>query len=133
MAGFTTDEGQEYIADLIYAAGTQETYTMGLFVNAAGTLTTSSVWANVTQPSGTGYAEKTLVAGTFVVDSGGEVTYPQQQWTASDDWTGGDIQGYYIRNNAGTPRLIHVQYRDDAGFSMLTGRVYTVDLSVVTT
>jgi len=133
MAGFTVDEGQNYIANVIYKAATQETYTLGLFVNAAGTLTTGSVWANVTEPSGAGYAEITLVAGTFTVDSGGEVTYPQQQWTATGDWSGGSIQGYYVRNNNASPKLIHVQYRDDAGFDMLTGRIYTVDLGVITT
>ena len=131
MAGFTVDEGQEYIANVVYKAATQETYTLGLFTNAAGTLTTSSAWAAITQPTGAGYAEITLVAGTFVVDAAGETTYPQQQWTATGDWTG-TVQGYYIRNNNGSPVLVHVQYRDDAGFEMLTGRIYTVDLSVDT-
>ena len=130
MPGITVNEGLSYFGNVLYKAATQETYTLGLFTNAAGTLTATSAWAAVTQPSGSGYAEITLVAGTFVVSADGTVTYPQQQWTAGDDWTGGDIQGYYIRNNNGSPVLVHVQERDDGGFTMLTGRLYTVDLSV---
>ena len=131
MAGFTVDEGQSYIGSVVYAAGTQETYTLGLFTNAPGALTTTSTWAAVTQPSGSGYAEKTLSAGSFSVSATGVVTYPTQTWTATDNWTG-DVQGYYIRNNNGTPKLVHVEYRDAGGFSMLNGRTYEVDLSVDT-
>ena len=131
MAGITVNEGLSYLGNVIYKAGTQETYTLGLFTNAVGALTETSTWSSVTQPSGTGYAEITLVAGTFTVDANGTVTYPQQEWTATADWTG-TVQGYYIRNNNGTPVLVHVQYRDDGGYEMLTGRLYTVDLSVDT-
>ena len=130
MAGITVNEGLSYFGNVLYKGATQENLTLGLFTNAAGTLTETSAWAAVTQPSGTGYAEITLVQGTFVVSADGTVTYPQQQWTATADWTGGDIQGFYIRNNNGTPVLVHVQERDSGGFPMTTGRIYTVDLSV---
>jgi hypothetical protein len=131
MAGFTVDEGLSYIGNVIYKAATQETYTMGLFVNAPGALTTSSVWANVTQPTGTGYSEITLVAGSFTVSAAGVVTYPLQAWTATDNWSA-DVQGYYIRNNNGTPKLVHVEYRPAGGFAMTPGKTYEVDLSVDT-
>lgn len=131
MAGFTVDEGLSYFGNIIYKAGTQETYTLGLFTNAPGGLTQASAWAAVTQPTGTGYAEITLVAGTFVVSATGVVTYPQQQWTASDTWNA-DVQGYYVRNNNASPVLVHVQYRDDGGFTMTDGKIYTVDLGVDT-
>ena len=130
MAGITVNEGLSYFGNVLYKGATQENLTIGLFTNAAGTLTETSTWSAVTQPSGSGYAEIALVQGTFTVDANGTVTYPQQQWAAGDDWTGGDIQGYYIRNNNASPVLVHVEYRDSGGFSMTTGRIYTVDLSV---
>jgi hypothetical protein len=131
MAGFTANEGQSYIANVVYKAATQETYTLGLFVNAAGVLTETSVWANVTQPSGGGYAEITLVAGSFTVDGLGVTTYPLQSWTATGDWDA-DVYGYYIRNNNATPKLVHVEYRPGGAFTMLAGRTDQVDLSTDT-
>ena len=132
MPGFTVNEGLSYFGNVLYKGATQENLTLGLFTNAPGALTQSSAWAAVTQPSGSGYAEIALVQGTFTVSALGVITYPQQQWTAGDNWTGGNIQGYYIRNNNASPVLVHVQYRDDGGFSMLTGRIYTVDLDIDT-
>jgi hypothetical protein len=131
MAGFSPDEGLNYLGNVIYKGGTQEDLTLGLFTDSD--LDTSSVWADVTEPSGTGYAEISLVQGTFTVSAAGVVTYPQQIWTASDDWSPGDIYGYYVRNNNATPKLLHVQYRDDGVFTMSTGRLYTVDLGIDTT
>lgn len=132
MAGFTTNEGLEYLGTIVYKGATQQNLTLGLFTNVAGNLTTASVWADVTQPSGSGYTEYVLGQGSFVVSSAGVVTYPQQSWTATADWSPGGVYGYYIRNNAGTPVLLHVQYRDDGIFTMTNGRVYTVDLGIDT-
>jgi len=131
MAGFTVNEGLSYIGNVLYKAATQETFSLGLFTNAPATLTQTSAWAAITQPTGSGYAEKTLVAGTFTVSAAGVVTYPQEQWTAGDTWSA-DVQGYYIRNNNASPVLIHVQYRDDGAFTMTNGKIYTVDLGVDT-
>lgn len=132
MAGFTVNEGRSYLANVLYKDAANETYTLGLFTNAPATLTTSSAWAAVTQPAGSGYAEITLVAGTFTVDANGTVTYPQQQWTAGDTWTGGDVQGYYVRHNNASPVLVHVQYRDEGGYTMNNGKEYIVDLDIDT-
>lgn len=133
MSGFTVEEGLAYFGAVLYDQSlVVENLTLGLFTNLPGTLTLSSVWPNVTQASGAGYAEIPLTPGTFVVDAFGVVTYPQQQWTATGDWAA-DVQGYYIRNQAaGFPQLVHVQYRDDGGFPMTDGQIYTVDLSVDT-
>ena len=134
MAGLTVNEGLVYFANLLYKGGTQYNLTLGLFTNAAGTLSESSVWADITQPgTGSGYEERSLSQGSFTVDAQGDVTYsPQQQWTATADWTGGDVTGYYIRNQDPSPKLVHIQYRDSGTFPMTNGRVYTVDLTVDT-
>lgn len=131
MPGFTVNEGLSYLAGLNFKGETQENLSLGLFTNAAGTLTQASAWADITQPTGTGYAEISLIQSTFAVAPDGVTTYPQQQWGATADWTG-TVQGYYVRNNNASPVLVLVQYRDDGGFEMTTGRIYTVDLSVDT-
>ena len=132
MAGFTVDEGLSYIGNVLYKGATQEDLTIGLFTNVGGDLNQTAVWTDVTEPVGSGYAEITLVQGTFTVSSLGVVTYPQQSWTAGADWSPGDVYGYYIRNNNGSPVLLHVQYADDGVFQMTDGNVYTVDLDIDT-
>ncbi len=132
MAGFTVDEGLSYIGNVLYKGSTQEDLTLGLFTNIEGDLDETAVWTDITQPTGSGYAEVTLVQGTFVVSSEGIITYPQQSWTAGADWSPGDVYGYYIRNNNGTPVLLHLQYRDLGIFTMTNGKVYSVDLGIDT-
>ncbi len=137
MPGFTPNEGLNYIGNVLYKAGTQETLIMGLFTNPAvpdaSALDAGSVWTDVAQPTGTGYAEITLTTGNFAVSAAGVVTYPQQEWTAgAADWSANTVYGYYIRNDNASPKLVHVQYRDDGVFAMTEGRVYTVDLAIDT-
>lgn len=129
MAGFTVNEGLDYIASVVYAAGSTSTLKLGLFTNVAGDLGLTSQWADVTQPSGSGYAEIDLATGSFSVTDG-VVTYPQQSFTASSDWSPGDVYGYYVRTASGI--LVHAQYRDDGVFQMTEGRVFTVDLGIDT-
>lgn len=130
MAGFTTNEGLAYIGGLIYTGDTRQDLTLGLFTNSS--LDETSVWADVTQPSGSGYAEVSLSTGSFGVSADGTVTYPQQTWIAGADWSPGTVYGYYIRNDAGTPALVHVEFRAEGAFEMTNGKVYAVDLSVDT-
>ena len=70
-----------------------------LYTNTADSLTASSVFANLTFPSGTGYATITL-NGTWS-SSNGVITYDHgtpddPSWTATDTWTGGNVVGIAI-------------------------------------
>lgn len=131
MAGITPLEGQDYIAELIYPQDlVAQTLLMGLFTNSS--LTEASVWANINEPTGGGYAEITLATGSFVVASGGVTTYPQQSWTASADWSPVDVYGYYVRTDEGTPRILHFELNPQGARTMTTGNQYTVDLSTNT-
>ena len=129
MSGITTNEGQSYIAEAVYQQLPLD-LMMGLFTNVSG-LGVTSTWATITQPSGGGYAEVALVAGTFVVAAGGVTTYPLQIWTA----TGGDISpavyGYYIRTVEATPRLLHFEFNLSPR-TVTDGDSYKVDLSTDT-
>jgi len=132
MAGITPLEGQDYIADLVYEQTlVAQALTLGLFTNTAGILTESSVWANINEPTGTGYAEITLTAATWTIASGGVATYPLQVWTATADWNL-PVYGYYLRTGEGTPRLLHFEYKGAGPRTMSAGNKYSVDLSTDT-
>lgn len=131
MAGITPLEGQDYIAEVLYPQSlVAQTLILGLFTNTSGALTESSVWANINEPTGAGYAEITLSTGSWTVNSGGVSTYPQQVWTATADWNL-PVYGYYVRTDEGTPRIKHFEYNVGAR-TMSNGNVYTVDLSTDT-
>ena len=132
MAGITPLEGQDYIAELIYSQDvTASNLELGLFVNTTGVLTESSVWTDVTEASGTGYAEISLTAGSWTIASGGVATFAQQSWTATADWAA-DVYGYYIRTTEATPRILHFEYNPNGARAMATGNIYAVDLSTDT-
>ena len=129
MAGITPDEGQDYIAEVLYSqALVAQTLIMGLFVNTTGALTATSQWADITQASGGGYSEKTLSSGGWSVASGGVATYASQTWVSTGTWAA-DVYGYYVRTDEGTPRLLHFEY-DPGGAKTITNEdLYTVDPS----
>lgn len=132
MAGITPDEGQDYIAEALYPQTTSLTsYTIGLFTNVTDDLTQTSEWADVTQPTGGGYSETSLTAGSWSVASGGVATYPTVSWIATDSWDAA-VYGYYIRTEETTPRILHFEYRPDGSQSMNEDDIYSVDLSTNT-
>lgn len=132
MAGITPVEGQDYIAEVLYSQDASPgTLLMGLFTNVTDDLTVASEWGDISEPSGSGYSEMTLTPGSWNVASGGVATFPQINWVASADWAG-DIYGYYVRTQEGTPRVLHFEYSTTGAREMTEGNVYTVDLSTNT-
>jgi hypothetical protein len=129
VAGITTNEGQSYIAEAVYKQLGLD-LKIGLFTNT-GSLSVTSAWADIVQPTGGGYAEKDLVAASFTVGAGGVTTYAQQTWTAVATTITPDVYGYYIRTDEGTPRLLHFEFNDGPR-SIADGDSYRVDLSTDT-
>lgn len=129
MAGITTNEGQSYIAEAVYKKLGLD-LKIGLFTNT-GSLSVSSVWANITQPTGGGYAEKDLDAASFTVAAGGVTTYAVQTWTASGSTITPAVCGYYIRTVESTPRLVHFEFNTSPR-TIADGDSYRVDLSTNT-
>lgn len=129
MAGITPNEGQDYIAEVLYPKDVvPQDLIIGLFVNTTGILTETSVWTDVTQASGTGYAEITFTDGNWSVASGGVATYPSTSWIAGASWAAA-VYGYYVRTGEGTPRLLHFEYSPNGSRLMTENDVYTVDPS----
>jgi hypothetical protein len=129
MAGITTNEGQSYIAEAVYKKLGLD-LMIGLFTNASG-LGVASIWSAIQQPSGGGYAEKNLLAGTFSVAAGGVATYPQQVWTAAATPITPAVYGYYVRTVEATPRLLHFEFNSSPR-TISEGDSYKVDLSTDT-
>ena len=131
FAGFTPDEGEKLLGDYVYKAITTDrtaNMQLGLFTNASPGETL--VLASVTEPTGTGYAKKTLTDATWNV-SADTTTYPQQTFTGgAGGWTG-SIQGYFINTNGATQRLLHIEVDGNGPYTINENDTYDIDLSNV--
>jgi len=111
MAGFTPNEGETLIANVIHKrihVDRDATLELGLFTNAAADETLTE--ATVTQPSGTGYARIDLTDASWDVTND-VASYAQQTFTGgAGGWTG-SVYGYFIATKAagGTKRLVYVE------------------------
>lgn len=111
MAGFTPNEGETLIANVIYKrthADRDATLELGLFTNASVSETTTH--ADLTEPTGTGYARIVLTDASWSV-AGDLASYAQQTFTGGAGGWSGNIQGYFINtvSSGGTKRLLHIE------------------------
>ena len=120
-------EGRDnYIVPAVYVSGSLD---MRLYTNTSNSLSSTSVLADLTYPSGSGYATTTL-SGNWTSNSG-VVTYDDGTpdnitFTAGDDWTGGDVTGVAITDGT---YLIHFKDLSLGPKTMTTGAALEVDLS----
>lgn len=129
MAGFTPDEGEHLIANLIYANADVDRGTdleLGLFTNASVDETITE--AALTEPTGGSYARKTLTDGSWSV-TGDNATYAQQTFTAGVGGYTGDVQGYFIATTGTTPRILHIEVDANGPYTMSENDTYDIDLS----
>lgn len=132
MAGFTPDEGENLICNLIYKnadANRGSSLELGLMTNTIGSLSETAVLADITEPTGGSYARKTLTDASWTV-SGDNATYAQQTFTATGGAYSADVTGYFIATTGTSPKLLHVQF-DTSASTMVEGADYQVDLSSV--
>ena len=111
MAGFTPDEGETLIGQVIFQrthADRDATLELGLFTNVAPGETITN--ATITEPTGTGYARIALTDASWSV-TGGVASYAQQTFTGGAGGWAGSIQGYFIASVSagGTKRLIAIE------------------------
>jgi len=114
MAGFTPNEGETLIANLVLVNADADRGTeteLLLFTNSSPAETITA--ATLTEPTGTGYARITLADASWSVtnDTG---SYALQTFTTgSGGWTG-SVQGYAIVTTGSTPRILTIEV-DSAG------------------
>lgn len=127
MAGVTPDAGQAVIARHIYK--NSHSLTLRLYSNDV-TPGAATVLGDFTEVSGNNYAAKSLADGDATVDSGGETTFPDQDFTASGgSWT---VYGWYLTmldTDGATETLLHAERDPNAPVTVSDGSTYRVSLS----
>jgi len=128
MAGFTPDEGETLIAQMIHQrthADRDADLELGLFTNLAPGETLTH--AAITEPTGTGYARITLVDASWSV-VGDTASHAQQTFTGgAGGWTG-SIQGYFIatKSAGGTKRLLYVEVDGNGPYTINENDTYKI-------
>lgn len=128
MAGFTPDEGEQLIAQVIHLrthADRDADLELGLFTNVSPAETITE--ATITEPTGTGYARITLTDGSWSVVAG-VASYAQQTFTGgAGGWTG-SVQGYFIatKSAGGTQRLLYVEVDGNGPYTINENDTYKI-------
>lgn len=128
MAGFTPNEGETLIAQVIHQrthVDRDATLKIGLFTNSAPGETTAL--GDITVPTGTGYAAQTLTDASWNC-SGGVASYAQITFTGgAGGWTG-SVYGYYIFtvSGGGTARLLYVEVDAAGPFTIAENDTYKI-------
>lgn len=132
MAGFTPDEGEDLIGQVIFQrihVDRDATLELGLFTDSGPA--ESITEATITEPGGTAYARITLTDTLWAV-SGGVASYTEQTFTATDtDFTGATVQGYFISSVAGgTQRIIVMEVDGNGPYDINSGDTYAITPSI---
>lgn len=132
MAGFTPNEGEIAIGKLVcrrFLTDRDADLEMGLFTNASVDETTTL--ADLTEPSGTGYARITLTDGSWT-GAGDTQSYAKQTFTAgAGGWTG-SVKGYFIatKSSGGTQRLLWIEVDGAGPYTFAAADTYDVTPNV---
>ena len=128
MAGFTPNEGETLIAQVIHQrthADRDADLELGLFTNAAADETLTE--ATVSEPTGTGYARITLTDASWSITND-VASYAQQTFTGgAGGWTG-SIYGYFIasKSSGGTQRLLYVEIDGNGPYTINENDTYKI-------
>lgn len=126
MSGFTPDEGEAVIADLVYKGSSADRGTslqLGLFTNAS--VSEATALAAITEPSGTGYARIPLTNASWT-GAADTRSYAKQTFTAgAGGWTG-QVRGYFIATTGTTPRLLHIEVDAAGPYTMNASEIYEI-------
>jgi len=129
MAGFVPNEGEALIADMVckrVLTDRDANLELGLFTDAAPDETITE--ATITEPGGGGYARIDLTDGSWT-GSADSRAYAQQTFTATgSDYTGSDVQGYFIATKAsgGTPRILCIEVDGNGPYDINENDTYKV-------
>jgi len=91
------DEGENRIARILFGDLSPDgELWLGLYKNSTEP-SESATLGDIVEVSGSGYARKKLLKGSWSID-GNVATYEQQVFKALSDW--GDVHGYFIATSA---------------------------------
>jgi hypothetical protein len=132
MAGLMPNEGKTLAVNILckrVLTDRDADLELGLFTNSSvGETTTLSA---ITEPTGTGYARKTLTdaSWTILADT---ASYAKQTFTGgAGGWTG-SVYGYFIATKAagGTPRLLALEVDPSGPYTINENDTYDVTPTV---
>ena len=128
MAGFTPNEGETLIAQLIHLrthADRDANLEVGLFTTASPGETITE--ATISEPTGGSYARKTLTDASWSV-VGDLASYAQQIFIAGAGGYTGSVKGYFICSisSGGTKRLLYVEIDAAGPFTMTENDEYRI-------
>ena len=129
MAGFTPDEGDHLIQNLVYRnsdvdRGTGLQVVLFTNVNPAQTITA----ATLTQPTGGGYAPIALIDTDFTV-TGKIASHVQITFTGGAGGFTGSIQGYAVLTTGTTPRILDIEVDPLGPYTINQNDTYKVTLN----
>ena len=122
MSGVATIEGRTLMATLLATQNME----IGLFTNSS--VSSSTLHADLTEPTGGGYARKSLSPANWNV-SGDTVTYNTvQSFVASGGGMSGSVKGYFVCTSSAPKKLIEIVVDSNlgAGITLSTGANYDV-------
>ncbi|MEX2155098.1 MAG: hypothetical protein WD825_17265 [Gemmatimonadaceae bacterium] len=126
MPGFTPNEGEKLIADILYKRDLTDRIAdleLGLFTNAAVDETTTH--ADLTEPVGTGYARKNLVDANWTGATDTR-SHAMQTFTGGAGGWAGTVKGYFICTKGATKRLVHIEVDPNGPYTINENDTYDV-------
>ena len=140
MAGFIPNEGAALFAQMrfkptaVVDRGTN--LQLLLFTNPSITKTITA--AQLTEPTGGGYARKTLTDANWVIapnttavaTDGCVSTYPDQTFTPTTGGYTGTVYGSAIITTGTTPKILWIDYDPGAPLTITASNAYVVNLKL---
>ncbi len=126
MAGLLPTEGETLVANLLFKNASVDRGTglqLGLFTNTP--ITSAITAATLTEPTGGGYARKTLTDGSWTV-TGSVASYALQAFLATGTPYTGSVRGYFIVTTGTTPRIVAIEVDAAGPYVMNAGDTYNV-------
>ncbi len=132
MAGFLPDEGETVITQVIHQrthADRPANLELGLFTDAAPGETITE--ATIAEPTGGGYARKTLTDASWSISGNpADATYAQQTFSPSAGDYSGTTGGYFVASTTGgTQRILFMEIDSSGPYTLTDGDTYDIDLS----
>lgn len=128
---YTPEEGQELIGNLIFKNSDVNRGTslqLGLMTNTTG-IGTTTVLADITEPTGGSYARITLTDASWTVSSAGLCAYAKQTFVATGSAYSTNITGFFICTTGTAAKLLRVQV-EDTPIAIAENESYSVTPSV---
>ena len=126
MAGFTPNEGEDVIANLVFInadADRGSSLELGLFTDSSPG--ESLTEATISEPMGTGYTRIPLTDASWSMTSG-VASYAQQTFTGGAGGWAGSVYGYFIATTGTTPRLLAVEVDASGPYTIASADTYKI-------